>query len=199
MKKIYSFLGWVLIPIFFASCASVGDFFLNKPSKEALSNKQGAFNEDKKPAQFKLIYIKTALFKYYDYGILDITPKDIQLKLFKLGKTIGSISIGPSQICFLSDCAPKWPAAKEFFGKVSYGDLFEDILLGKDIFGGIGKQIAPNDTLIQRFQKSGEIIFYERKKGHILFRNMTTGVAIAIDDYDSPNSNTQTSPTSPSP
>ncbi|PAF47982.1 hypothetical protein BKH41_06715 [Helicobacter sp. 12S02232-10] len=186
LRKAFISFGAVLIPIFFASCASVGDFFLNKPSKEAGVAAAEKSKAEQKPAKFKLIYIKTPMLRFYDYGVLDIQPKEkeINLELFKLGKSIGTIRIEKSQICFLNDCAPKWPAAKNFFGKVSYGDLFEDILLGRDIFGGIGKQIVSNDTMIQRFQKSGEIIFYERKPGHILFRNMSTGVTISIDDYN---------------
>ncbi|PAF42426.1 hypothetical protein BJI48_06345 [Helicobacter sp. 11S02596-1] len=181
-----AFFGAVLLPIFLVSCASMSDFFTNKPPKEVLEKQAREAQEAKAkqpPPEFKLITIKTPMFRFYDYGILHTRPDAIELELFKLGRSIGSIRIEKSKICFLNDCYRKWPAAKNFFGKVSYGDLFEDILLGKDIFGGIGKVIGPDNTLIQRFQKSGEIIFYERKPGHTLFRNMSTGVVIAIDDY----------------
>ncbi|PAF41565.1 hypothetical protein [Helicobacter sp. 11S03491-1] len=182
MNKLILFLWIGFICFFLASCASMEKIFLNQPLKE---DKTGQSQPEVKPAKFKLVYIKTAMLRYYDYGILDVKPKEIKLELFKLGRSIGSIRITHSEICFLSDCAPKWPAAKNFFGKVSYGDLFDDILLQKDIFGGIGKQVGPDGIMIQRFQKSGEIIFYERKPGHTLFRNMSTGVAISIDDYNS--------------
>lgn len=175
------FLG-IFVCIFFASCASLQNFFLPKDTSEKSSQ-----TNIKQPPKFKLVYIKTAMFRFYDYGILEVDPKEIKLELFKLGKSIGSIRVKRSEICFLNDCAPKWPAAKNFFGKVSYGDLFDDILLSKDIFGGIGKQIIPGGGIIQRFQKSGEIFFYERKPGHTLFRNMSTGVAISIDDYVDPS------------
>ncbi|PAF52521.1 hypothetical protein [Helicobacter sp. 13S00477-4] len=181
LNKLSLVFGASLLCLILASCASLGDFFLNKSPKE--SQKTNIQTQTQKP-KFKLVYIKTAMFRFYDYGILDVEPNEIKLELFQLGKSIGSIRVKKTKICFLNDCAPKWPAAKNFFGKVSYGDLFDDILLGKDIFGGIGKQIGPNDAMIQRFQKSGEIIFYERKPGHVLFRNMSTGVAISIDDYD---------------
>lgn len=174
--------------LFLVSCASLQNFFLPKDPGETTSKKSE--NIQKAP-QFKLVYIKTAMFRFYDYGILDIEPKEIKLELFKLGKSIGSISVKRKEICFLNDCAPKWPAAKNFFGKVSYGDLFDDILLSKDIFNGIGKQIIAGGGIVQRFQKSGEIFFYERKPGHTLFRNMSTGVTISIDDYVDPSLESQ--------
>lgn len=176
--KLAAFFGTGFICLFFASCSSIGNFFIDK---EPVDNSK----IEQKKLDFKLVYIKTAPFRFYDYGVLNIEDKEIKLELFQLGKSMGNIRILSSKVCFLNDCAPKWPAAKNFFGKVSYGDLFEDILLQKDIFGGIGKQVE-KDGMIQRFQKSGEIIFYERKKGHTLFRNMSTGVTISIDDYNPP-------------
>lgn len=41
-------------------------------------------------------------------------------------------------ICFSQKCSAKWIAARDLFGKVSYGDLFDDIVLGRDIFKGLG-------------------------------------------------------------
>lgn len=177
-NKIVCFFTAGFICFFFASCSSIGNFFIDKSDINKPQIK-------KEKPDFKLVYIKTAPFRFYDYGVLSIEDKEIKLELFKLGRSMGNIRILSSKICFLNDCAPKWPAAKNFFGKVSYGDLFEDILLQKDIFDGIGKQIE-KDGIIQRFQKSGEIIFYERKTGHTLFRNMSTGVTISIDDYKPP-------------
>lgn len=179
--KFYSFLAFICI--FFASCASLQEFFLPKPPSESKKAQ-----EQIKP-QFKILYIKTPMISYHDYAIIKDDTKDsiVTVELFRLGRNIGSIKVGKSQICFLNDCAPKWPSAKNFFGKVSYGDLFDDILLSKDIFGGIGKQILPDGGIIQRFQKSGEIIFYERKPGHTLYRNMSTGIIVSIDDYNDPS------------
>lgn len=38
--------------------------------------------------------------------------------------------------------------------------------------------------MIQRFQKSGEIILYERKNGLISFQNLTQKIAIRIEPYE---------------
>lgn len=132
----------------------------------------------------KLLYINTAPFKFYDYGRLNTYKSGlVKLELFKYAQTIGSIRIKAGRMCVLTECSYKWPISKKFFGKVSYGDLFEDILFGRDIFGGKGKQVGPNGVSVQRFQQSGEMIYYERKPGHTLFKNMSTGVTIGVDDY----------------
>lgn len=144
----------------------------------------------------KLLYINTAPFKFYDYARLNTYQSGlVKLELFKYAQTIGSIRIKAGRMCVLTECSYKWPISKKFFGAVSYGDLFEDILFGRDIFGGKGKQVGPNGVAIQRFQQSGEMIYYERKPGHTLFKNMSTGVTIGVDDYTplSPSNGVQNS------
>ncbi|RDU64890.1 hypothetical protein CQA53_07410 [Helicobacter didelphidarum] len=132
----------------------------------------------------KLLYINTAPFKFYDYARLNTYQSGlVKLELFKYAQTIGSIRIKAGRMCVLTECSYKWPISKKFFGAVSYGDLFEDIIFGRDIFGGRGKQVGPNGISVQRFQQSGEMIYYERQPGHTLFKNMTTGVTIGVDDY----------------
>lgn len=132
----------------------------------------------------KLLYINTAPFKFYDYARLNTYQSGlVKLELFKYAQTIGSIRIKAGRMCVLTECSYKWPISKKFFGAVSYGDLFEDIIFGRDIFGGRGKQVGPNGIVVQRFQQSGEVIYYERKPGHTLFKNMSTGVIIGVDDY----------------
>lgn len=148
----------------------------------------------------KLLYINTAPFKFYDYGRLNTYKSGlVKLELFKYSQTIGSIRIKAGRMCVLTECSYKWPISKKFFGKVSYGDLFEDILFARDIFGGKGKQVGPNGISVQRFQQSGEMIYYERKPGHTLYKNMTTGVTIGVDDYTplSPDNGVQNSLTLP--
>ncbi|RDU61358.1 hypothetical protein [Helicobacter sp. MIT 14-3879] len=136
-------------------------------------------------SELKLLYINTAPFKFYDYARLNTYQSGlVKLELFKYAQTIGSIRIKAGRMCVLTECSFKWPISKKFFGAVSYGELFEDIIFGRDIFGGKGKQVFEKNISIQRFQQSGEMIYYERKPGHILFKNMTTGVTIGIDNYE---------------
>ncbi|RDU72521.1 hypothetical protein CQA66_04200 [Helicobacter aurati] len=136
-------------------------------------------------SEVKLLYINTAPFKFYDYARLNTYQSGlVKLELFKYAQTIGSIRVKSGKMCVLTECSFKWAISKKFFGAVSYGDLFEDIIFGRDIFGGKGKQVAANGVSVQRFQQSGEMIYYERQPGHTLFKNMTTGVTIGIDNYE---------------
>lgn len=110
--------------------------------------------------------------------------REITLELFKLGKSIGRFVIRKSEICFNDDCAPKWPASRAFFGSVGYGDLFEEILLGKDIFDGRGRAWQGAGVLVQRFFYGGEEIYYERSQSRVYFRNLTSGVIVSLEEYE---------------
>lgn len=191
MRKLVILVAFVLA-FMLAGCAQMGfmDLFSDKPvSKEARSeyNKQKQENAPKKEAGKRLLYINAKTFRYYDYVTFSTNKKqEIFIELFAAGKTIGTLDVTKRRICILKDCARKWPAAKNFFGKVSYGDLFDDIFFARDIFGGIGKVIEPGGALVQRFQKNGEIIYYRRTDSGVLFKNMSNGVTISLDKYQEP-------------
>ncbi len=123
-------IGLVLL---LGGCAGngIGDLFSDRPvSKEARSEykKQEQENAPKKETGYRLLYMNTKVFRYYDYVTFGVNKKqEIVLELFASGKTIGVIEILKRKVCILKDCARKWPAAKNIFGQVSYGDLFDDI------------------------------------------------------------------------
>ncbi len=154
-------------------------------AKSAAQRKQEAETARKKALeQFKLIYIYTPVLRFYDYGTIEHTKEgDLRIVLYQLSKKAGEILIKKNYLCFSGICSAKWSAARDLFGKVSYGDLFDDIVLGRDIFQGVGKRIEPGGAVIQRFMQNGELIFYERKPDKILFQNMSTGTAIVIQQY----------------
>lgn len=132
----------------------------------------------------KLVYIISDKVRFYDFGIVDTNPNEATLEIFKLGKSIGKFVIKDDVICFMEQCALKWPASKSFFGKVSYDNLFEDILRKNDIFDGIGKHIEANNTIVQTFNYGGEKIYYERSDDRVYFKNLTNGVIISIENYN---------------
>lgn len=133
-------------------------------------------------SELKLVLIKTKKIKFYDFGYLKTDPL-VSLEIFKLGKSLGKFVIKKNEICFINDCTSKWPASKSFFGNVGYDNLFEEILLKKDIFEGVGMHIEANGVLIQRFKKGGEEIYYERSENRIYFKNLTNGVILSIENY----------------
>lgn len=170
MKSIFSTKSILLvISIIFISCSS---------PQVAPSSQVSKIDE----GELKLVLIKTPNIKFYDFGVLSTSP-EVALEVFKLGKSIGRFTIKDKEICFIDDCAPKWPASKTFFGNVGYDDLFEEILLKEDIFGGIGRQIGPDGVLIQKFTYGGDEIYYERSNNRVYFKNLTNGVIVSIEDY----------------
>ena len=167
----------IAFALFFGACAT------KTPPPQPLT-----ISED----ELKLILIKSPNIRFYDFGALSVNESDssatIELKILKLGKFLGSFVINKREICYTdtanrNDCAPKWMAARSFFGNVSYGELFEDIFLKRDIFDGQGKRVGANGTLIQEFTFGGEKIYYERSKTQIYFKNLTNGTIISIKDY----------------
>lgn len=190
MKLSTAFL--CLLVLMLGGCVNTGvsDLFSDKPvSKDALLqyNKKKQEDAPKKTEGKRVLYVKSRAFSYYDYITFAVNAKqEIFLELFAAGRAIGAIEVSKYRICILQDCARKWPAAKEFFGKVSYGDLFDDIFFQRDIFGGIGKVLEPGGAVVQRFQKNGELIFYRRTEGGVLFKNMSNGVVVSLFKYEEP-------------
>lgn len=171
MKK-YTKLAYIIIysalcVIFITACAKTPINDIDKVVKKDL----------------KLVYIISDKVKFYDFGVVDTSSKEATLEIFKLGKSIGKFVIKDNALCFIEQCAPKWPASKSFFGKVSYDNLFEDILRKNDIFDGVGKHLEANNTIIQSFDYGGEKIYYERSNNRVYFKNLTNGVIISIEDY----------------
>lgn len=166
------------------------DLFVDKPvSKDARSeyDKQKQENAPKKESGKRVLYINAKTFRYYDYVTFALNKKqEIFIELFTAGKSIGTLEISKRRICILKDCVRKWPAAKEFFGKVSYGDLFDDIFFGRDIFGGVGKVLERDGAVVQRLQKNGEIIYYRRTSEGVLFKNMSNGIIVSLHKYEEP-------------
>lgn len=188
-KKIFSILGVVALAFFLTGCTqgALKDLFVNRPVSKQAKQKQAQIQEQNAPKNTskKLLYISSKNFRYYDYATFGVNARgEIILELFAAGKSIGTIEINKRKMCILNDCVCKIPAAKRFFGKVSYGDLFDDILLGRDIFRAEGLVIESSDAIVQRFQKNGEMIYYRRTKEGVLFKNMTTGVTVSLFVYE---------------
>ncbi len=180
-----------ILALFWSGCAQTTKLFSNQPltkqAKKAFILQSQEKIQPQKDSGYRILYINSKNFRYYDYVTFKVNHKnEIILGLFTSGKNIGTIHISHNKICILNDCARKWPAAKNFFGKVSYGNLFDDIFFGRNIFGGVGMKIIDQNTIIQRFQKGGEVIYYERSSGHIAFKNLSNGVNIVFDVYKPP-------------
>lgn len=159
-------------------------FFAENPeidpnSLDALQNISGT----------KLLLLNTPTIKFYDLAVVRIFSYAIYVDLFQMGIPIGSLEITKSDVCFQGECAPKSLTARKIFGEVSYGELFDDIFLGNDIFQGRGMRISREGVLTQRFILNNQEILYERTADYIVFKNLSNGVSISIQNYVPPNMN----------
>ncbi|RDU70367.1 hypothetical protein [Helicobacter brantae] len=137
----------------------------------------------------KLLLINTPAIKFYDLAVIRFSYYAIHVDLFQMGTPIGALEISKNEVCFQGECAPKSLAARKIFGEVSYGDLFDDIFFSADIFGGKGLRITKEGVLTQRFLLNNQEILYERTNEYTLFKNLTKGIVISIQNYSFPNMN----------
>lgn len=173
------FFSWVAIsPAFFASCSLLET---GTPAPEVAPSETPVLE----PTKFKILLIDTPTIKFYDFASVKYAKgnKNMTIELYKLGKSIGQITLSPKEVCMMKNCVSKWIAAKRFFGDVSYPGLLNDILAAKDIFDGEGRRFTNEGSFVQWFVKGGQEIYYERSKNKVLFKNMTMGITIGVEDY----------------
>ena len=176
MLKHFFYLGVLLV---FSGCAE----FI---AQSLFDTQQQHEEETPLTTKYQILQLRVPQFSFYDFASITKKRKSIEVKLYTLGKKVVEISIEAKKICYNSECIGKWEAAKQIFGKVSYANLLEDILLGNDIFDGEGKYInTKNGAMVQWFVKGEQEIYYERTKEYTLFKNLSAGITIGVQSYDS--------------
>lgn len=135
------------------------------------------------PTKFKILLLDTPQVKFYDFASFKYSKNVLNVELYKLGRVASQMSITKSEVCMQKQCTSKWIAARQFFGKVSYANLFDDILAARDIFNGEGKRVSNDGAFVQWFIKGGQEFYYERAKNKLLFKNLSLGITIGIEDY----------------
>lgn len=176
-KKVLGVCGLVTLPLIFASCSLFEEF---QPPKTNPNEVQVL-----EPTKFKILLIDTPRVKFYDFASFRYskTSKKLTIELYKLGKPISEIVISRKEVCMSNNCTAKWIAVRGFFGDVSYPNLFDDILAARDIFDGEGKRVSNDGAFVQWFVRGGQEFYYERSKNKVLFKNLTLGITLGIEDY----------------
>lgn len=177
-KRLFLGGSLALLPFLFASCAWFNNSFQHP---DANPNEAPVLE----PTKFKILLIDTPRVKFYDFASLKYNQsnKNLTIELYKLGKPISKILITKKDVCMGKDCTSKWIAARAFFGEVSYPNLFNDILAARDIFDGEGKRVSNDGAFVQWFVRGGQEFYYERSKNKVLFKNLTMGITIGVEDY----------------
>lgn len=179
----------ICVALFFSACSSTSEGWNNFLS---MFNKQEPVDPNSLEALAhvsgsKLLLINTPVIKFYDLAVVRFSYYAIHVDLFQMGAPIGALEISKNEVCFQGECAPKSLVARKVFGEVGYGDLFDDIFFSADIFGGKGLRITKEGVLTQRFLLNNQEILYERTQEYTVFKNLTKGIVISIQNYSFPN------------
>jgi hypothetical protein len=156
------FILWVsILALFFTGC----------------STKHYQFSEP------KIITLKTPKLKFADTGYIRHDETSVEVELFTAGVAVEKISID-SLVCVSSGCMSEEAFVKEYLYPDYPSDTMRNILLGKDIFSGRGKEEMCDGRLFQFIRNDEMDIIYRRGKGEIYFKDRLNSLIIRINDLD---------------
>lgn len=119
-------------------------------------------------SEAKLLTFSTSQFRFNDTGFLKHYADRIVLETYQAGNAGIALEILDDSICISGSCYDKERVSREIFGDYGYATLLEEILLGREIFGGEGTTSA-HGIVRQVVVISPYHIIYERGGGKISF------------------------------
>lgn len=131
----------------------------------------------------KMITLKTPKLKFADTGYIRHEGNAVEVELFTAGVAVEKISID-SLVCVSSGCMSEEAFVKEYLNRDYPSDTMRNILLGKDIFSGRGKEEMCDGRLFQFIRNDEMDIIYRRGKGEIYFKDRLNSLIIRINDLD---------------
>ncbi|MDO9056106.1 MAG: hypothetical protein Q7U69_06115 [Sulfuricurvum sp.] len=131
----------------------------------------------------KLITLKTPKIKFADTGYIRHDETSVEVELFTAGVAVEKISID-SLVCVSSGCMSEEAFVKEYLYPDYPADTMRNIVLGKDIFAGRGKEEMCDGRLFQFIRNDEMDIIYRRGKGEIYFKDRLNSLIIRINDLD---------------
>lgn len=131
----------------------------------------------------KLITLKTPKIKFADTGYIRHDETSVEVELFTAGVAVEKISID-SLVCVSSGCMSEEAFVKEYLYPDYPADTMRNIVLGKDIFSGRGKEEMCDGRLFQFIRNDEMDIIYRRGKGEIYFKDRLNSLIIRINDLD---------------
>ena len=131
----------------------------------------------------KIITLKTPKLKFADTGYIRHDDTSVEVELFTAGVAVEKISID-SLVCMSSGCISEEAFVKEYLYPDYPSDTMRNLLLGKDIFQGRGKEEMCDGRLFQFIRNDEMDIIYRRGKGEIYFKDRLNSLIIKINDLD---------------
>jgi len=131
----------------------------------------------------KIITLKTPKLKFADTGYVRHDETSVEVELFTAGVAVEKISID-KKVCVSAGCMSEEAFVKEYLYPDYPADTMRNIVLGKDIFGGRGKEEMCDGRLFQFIRNDEMDIIYRRGKGEIYFKDRLNSLIIKIEDLD---------------
>ena len=132
----------------------------------------------------KIITLKTPKLKFADTGYIRHNDTSVEVELFTAGVAVEKIVID-DQVCVSAGCMEETKFVKEYLYPEYPTDTMRNVLLGKDIFSGRGKEEMCDGRLFQFIRNDEMDIMYRRGKGEIYFKDRLNSLIIKIEDLDS--------------
>jgi hypothetical protein len=159
------FILWVSLLILFATGCSTKHYTVSEP---------------------KIITLKTPNLKFADTGYIRHDDTSVEVELFTAGVAVEKISID-EKVCVSAGCMSEEAFVKEYLNAGYPRDTMRNILLGKDIFTGKGKEEMCDGRLFQFIRNDEMDIIYRRGKGEIYFKDRLNSLIIKIEDLKENN------------
>ncbi|AFV96531.1 MULTISPECIES: hypothetical protein [unclassified Sulfuricurvum] len=156
------FILWVSILLFLITGCSTKHYTLSEP---------------------KIITLKTPKLKFADTGYIRHDDTSVEVELFTAGVAVEKIAID-DQVCVSVGCMSEEAFVKEYLNPDYPRDTMRNVLLGKDIFAGRGKEEMCDGRLLQFIRNDEMDIVYRRGKGEIYFKDRLNSLIIKIEDLD---------------
>jgi hypothetical protein len=134
----------------------------------------------------KIITLKTPKLKFADTGYIRHDETSVEVELFTAGVAVEKISIDES-VCVSAGCMSEEAFVKEYLYPDYPRDTMRQVLLGKDIFEGRGKEEMCDGRLFQFIRNDEMDIMYRRGKGEIYFKDRLNSLIIKIEDLKENN------------
>ncbi|MBD3806836.1 hypothetical protein [Sulfuricurvum sp.] len=134
----------------------------------------------------KLITLKTTKLKFADMGYIRHDGSAVEVELFAAGVAIEKITID-GDVCVSAVCMDEGKFVKEYLSPDYPRDTMRQVLLGKDIFEGLGKEEMCDGRLFQFIRNDEMDIMYRRSKREIYFKDRLNNLIIKLEDLNESN------------
>lgn len=131
-------------------------------------------------SESKLILFKTPKIKFYDTGFVKEHANGILMQIYASGQALVEIQSDEEYICMNGGCTSKDSFTQEYLSRYYPSGLFENVLLGRDIFRGKNRTETEEGTQQKIREQDHYDIVYSRSTKVISFKDEVNGIVIRL-------------------